>query len=163
MSYDRYEIPDGITPLVGYRGWLAKGGALWSVYPESRAVEWPVGKPLHSECLPPRRDLREDDRKVVFPPKHYYSPHLDCTCGIYALHEYPRAQSKTVKPWPPQAITGMIHGWGKIIVGDTGFRAQWAKPIALVSRRRNSQWPMVIEALAERYGLEVVDYREVRK
>jgi hypothetical protein len=170
MSYDSYEIPDGITPLVGYRGWLVKDDALWSAFPSIRTVEWPVGKPLHSECLPPQRYSQNDDRRVANAPKHYWAPHIKCTCGIYALHGYPKLweqregeRKKTPKPWPGEAVTGMVHGWGHIIVGDKGFRAQYAKPIALISRPRSVKWASVIERLAERYGLEIVDAREVRK
>ena len=173
MSYDGYEAPDGIEPLVGYRGWKVIDGALWSVYPEIRAVEWPISGPLASECLPPRiRTTSDDNRRVSDPPKHYWSPHLDCTCGIYALHEYPEAwesmedgrRRKSIYPWPPKSVTGIIHGWGHIIVGDRGFRAQTARPIALVSgRNRYGEWPTTIQQIAERYGIEIVDYREVRK
>lgn len=172
MSYDAYEIPDGITPLVGYRGWLVREDALWSVYPDIREVEWPVATPLMSECLPPKRRVRTDDRTTsAVVPKHYWAPHIECTCGIYALHDYPKLWEEresgrkvpTPKPWPQEAVTGMVHGWGHIIVGDKGFRAQYARPIALIARPRSNTWPKVIEALAERYGLQIVDAREVRK
>lgn len=165
MSYDSYEVPDGITPLVGYRGWLVKDGALTSAYPDIRSVEWPVGQPLQSECLPPTRRIRSDDRRVTGAPKHYWAPHIECTCGIYALHEYPFPSApgrKAVKPWPDDAVTGMVHGWGRIIVGDKGFRSQYAKPIALVSRPRSRARMEVIEEVAMRYGLEIVDARDLR-
>jgi len=84
------------------------------------------------------------------------------------MHEYPQAteirESKrvsSIKPWPHDAITGIIHGWGKIIVGTKGFRAQYAKPIALVARKSKIQ--RTIEETAEQYGLEIVDIWEVRK
>lgn len=172
MDYDRVEVPDGITPLVGYRGWLVKNNSLWSAYPEIRSVEWPVNGPLQSECLKPKQRGREgDDREFLpSPSNHYWSPHLECTCGIYALHEYPKLWKQledgrrvaSFKPWPHESVTGIIHGWGRIIVGDKGFRAQSAKPIALVSRPKSNSWPKVIERLAERYGLEIVDARDVR-
>lgn len=170
MSYGDYEVPDGITPLVGFRGWLIKDAALWSVYPDIRKVEWPVGSPLNSECLPPNRRVEYDDPRIVNPPKHYWAPHIACTCGIYALHDYPKPwtelDGKTVKadrPWPSSAVTGMIHGWGHIVVGDKGFRAQYAKPIALVSHRRHGEWPKAIQEVAYRYGLEVITAQEARK
>jgi hypothetical protein len=163
--YDDYEIPDGISPLIGYRGWTVSGDTLQSCF---REVEWPVGSPLQSECIRPT--FREDSGILPAPPKHYWSPHLGCTCGIYALHEYPQAwqefddgRKKTPKPWPSEAVTGIIQGWGRIIVGDKGFRAQYAKPVALVSRRRNKRWPETIERLAECYGLEIVSARSVRR
>lgn len=172
MDYGDFEVPDGIQPLVGYRGWRVKDDALWSVYPDIRSVEWPIHGPLQSECLRPKQRGRDDHDSdfLPSPPKHYWTPHLDCTCGIYALHQYPKLFKKredgrkvrTFRPWPDDSVTGIIHAWGRMIVGDKGFRAQSAKPIALVSRPRSNRWPKVIERLAERYGLEIVDARDLR-
>lgn len=167
MSYSDFEIPDGITPLVGYRGWMVKGDSLFSCH---RDVEWMVGESLVSECLRPQQRGRDDrDNILTLPPKHYWSPHIDCTCGIYALNDYPKLwenregkRRATTKPWPHEAITGLIHGWGRIIVGTKGFRAEYAKPIALVARPRSNKWPQVIESIAERYGLEIIDAREAK-
>lgn len=164
MSYDSYEIPDGITPLVGYRGWLVRGDALLSCY---REVEWPVGT-IQSECI---RPLHGESKGVLpIPPKHYWSPHLGCTCGIYALHTYPQVweefegeRKATTKPWPHEAVTGVIQGWGRMVVGDKGWRAQYAKPVAIVSRPKSRKLSPVIERLADRYGLEIVDARNLRR
>jgi hypothetical protein len=106
-----------------------------------------------------------NDRGVNFhlPPKHSVSPHISCTCGIYALSEYPRLwevregrRRPTLKPWPFEAVNGMVKGWGKVIVGSKGFRAQYVEPIALIARPRGGGWPPGIERLAETYGIEVV-------
>lgn len=166
--YDDFEVPDGISPLVGYRGWMVSDDVLTSCY---RKVEWQVGEPMQSECIRPTfREGSSSGSVFPSPPKHYWSPHLECTCGIYALHDYPKLwdtyegkRRATVKPWPYEAVTGVVQGWGRIIVGDKGFRAQYAKPVALVSRPRSNKWPAVIERLAERYGLEIVDANDLRR
>lgn len=170
MSYDLFEVPDGIEPLIGFRGWAVKGERLTSCY---REVEWPIAGPLSSECIMPTALITNDRGiELPFPPKHWVSPQMHCTCGIYALNEFPHdwemregKNARVVKPWPQNsnAVVGMIQGWGKIVVGTKGFRAQYAKPIALISRRRNGQWSRTVEELAYVYGLEIVDVKEVRR
>jgi len=175
VSYDLFEAPDGITPLVGYRGWTYKDGKLSSCY---RAVEWPIGGPLLSECIHPTY-IPFNDRGAVSPQstKKHVAPFKDCTCGIYALNEYsPRSyvdesgkHRKKGKPWPNDSIVGVILGWGRIVMGTKGFRCEYAKPIALMTRPRSPKWTTIISELAETYGLELLDpqggyingYREV--
>ena len=169
MNYDgSYEAPDGIEPLIGYRGWLVRGGKLVSCY---RMVEWPVGGPLESMCLTPTFGTSNErgDIPIPPPPKHSVSPNIFCTCGIYGLDSYPNLwevregkRKSTLKPWPFEAITGIIKVWGKVVVGSRGFRAQYAEPIALVARSRMGEWPQGIEEVAGTYGIEVVDAKEVK-
>lgn len=158
MLYDIAEIPDGITPLVGIRGWRYKDGKLWSCY---RDVEWPVGSPLNSECIHPLAfPYIEGGHKEK--SKQHAPPTRTCTCGIYALNEWEPSNPKSVRPWPSDAITGLIHGWGHIVLGSKGFRAQYAKPIALVSRPRSTKMTAIIDSLAEVYGIEIITVKEAK-
>lgn len=68
-----------------------------------------------------------------------------------------------MKPWPSDAIVGLVQGWGRMIIGTKGFRAEFARPVALVSHPRSTvRWPRIIEGVADKYGLEVIDLREIR-
>lgn len=169
-SYDSWEVPDAIEPLLGYRGWLTRDNALLSVYPDIREVIWPT-QPLKATCLPPpnstRRDERPDRRLFDVPPHDF--PVKSCTCGIYALHEYPQvweqyegAPRKAMKPWGSAPITGVVKGWGHIVTGDKGFRAEFAYPVALVERPRSRAWQEIIKRLAGKYDLEIVTAEELR-
>jgi hypothetical protein len=163
--YDSIEVPDGIEPLVGYRGWSVDNDNLYSCY---RSVKWPIDGPLVAECLSPtNRELSRPNEA----PKHWVFPEKLCTCGVYALHTYPKlwevrgdgTRAATFKPWPPvSSITGVVRGWGKIILGESGFRAQYMRPIALI-RRDSKYWTPIVEAVAYRYGLEIVEASDVRR
>jgi len=158
MLYDLTEIPDGITPLVGIRGWRYKNGRLWSCY---RDVEWPVNSHLISDCIHPTMY----DVGVTKKPKRsnrHSPPTKTCTCGIYALNEWEPSHPKKLRPWPSDSITGLILGWGHIVIGSKGFRAQYAKPIALVSRPRSTKLSEIIEELAHAYGIEIITVKEAQ-
>jgi len=162
VGFGDYEVPDGIEPLIGYRGWIVRGGKLLSCY---REIEWPIGGPLVSECLNPTFATLNQH-----PLGRHSSPDISCTCGVYALNEYPDIwevregeRRDTLKPWPYEAITGMVKSWGRIIIGDRGFRAQYAEPIALVAKPQRGWWPKIIKDLAEAYGIEILDAKEVRR
>jgi hypothetical protein len=164
--YDLIEVPDGIERMVGYRGWLVKDDKLLSCY---RQVEWPQTGYLTAECISPTFGAINDRGGSLAPPRKHWNPIKECTCGIYALSEFPEEwgggnrKDTVVKPWPNEAVVGVIEGWGHMVVGDRGFRAQYAKPVALVSMRRNGEWPEVVVSLSEMYGIDVADAREVRE
>lgn len=164
MSYDLYEIPDGINPLVGYRGWMHKDGKLYSCY---REVEWPQTGTVTSECIHPNiafnlylASERENAR-----PKRKFSAHLapdiNCSCGVYALSEYPSQRESL--PWPSQAFTGVMLGWGHTVMGTKGFRAEYAKIVALVARPRSPRLTRTIEELSSNYAIPIVSLRDVRR
>lgn len=169
MSYDLIEIPDSITPIVGYRGWIYKNGILHSCF---RSVEWPTNKALKSQCIHPTfGSLREIIDKKVYHPTPHNNPIKDCTCGIYSLHEFPNSYSKdnegnrvrAVKPWPHYALSGITLNWGHIIMGEKGFRAEYSKPAALISRPRSKTLTPIIEELAANYNIDIIDLKEIKK
>lgn len=167
MSYDSFEVPDAIEPMVGYRGWVYENGHLYSCY---RKVEWPIDRPLTSDCISPSWRVSNDPYRGHKVGRHY-EPVKECSCGIYGLHEYPRVfdvkpdgnRRKSMKPWPSYAITGVIQGWGHMVVGTKGFRAEYAKPVALVARPRSQKWGPVVRELAEIYRIDIVDANELRQ
>lgn len=168
MSYDSIEIPDSITPIIGYRGWIYKNGALFSCF---RSVEWPTEKALKSECIHPTfGGLREKgiSQKKTIP---HSNPIKDCTCGIYSLHEFPNSYNKddsgnrvrAVKPWPHYALSGITLNWGHVVMGEKGLRAEFSKPAAIFSRPRSKALTPIIEELAENYNIKIIDLKEIKK
>lgn len=169
MSYDTIEIPDSITPIIGYRGWIFKDGFLYSCY---RSVKWPLGKALKAECIHPTfASLNEKNNKKSKIESNHYFPTKDCSCGIYALHEFPNASEKdedgvrrrASKPWPHYALSGVVIGWGHVVMGEKGFRAEFAQPLALISRPRSKTLTPIIEELAFNYDIDIVSYKEIKK
>lgn len=59
-------------------------------------------------------------------------PTAACSCGIYAKH----------KPFTGSVgmIAGVIEAWGKIEVGTNGFRARYARLVALANTNRRRLW-----------------------
>lgn len=53
------------------------------------------------------------------------APVRDCTCGFYAKH---------IPLHPSETIAGVIKASGRVILGTTGFRAQYTEIEALYSR-----------------------------
>jgi hypothetical protein len=103
-----------------------------------------------------------DSTKKAKSQRHHSPPTKTCTCGIYALNKWEPSHPKKLRPWQSEAITGLIHGWGHIVIGSKGFRAQYAKPIALVSRPKSVKFTARIEELAMVYGLEIITVKEAQ-
>src|SRR3990170_3267992 len=145
--YEGNEVPDGINPIVGVRAWrvqqtLRKEDRLFSVY--KSGINWPIGRKLEAQCVQPSSvwaGLRGatpnmftmalakaagDSSKDL--PAHQ-APYDECSCGIYALNS--SLTENEVKPWQISAIIGIVLLWGRILEGDRGYRAQYAKVDAL--------------------------------
>lgn len=164
MSYDLYEIPDGINPLVGYRGWIHKDGKLYSCY---REVEWPSSGKVTSECIHPNTAfnlyfLRLNQEENIQKRKYnaHIAPDIHCSCGVYALSEYPSQRESL--PWPSDALTGVMLGWGHTVMGTKGFRSEYAKIVALVARPRSLKLMNIIEEVASNYAIPIVSRKDVR-
>jgi hypothetical protein len=81
------------------------------------------------------------------------APDPSCTCGIHAWH--PRRSSARRVLASRFEVPGVVEAAGAIQLQDDGFRAQRAKPYALVvTPGRNAR---LVERVARRYGAEVVE------
>jgi len=86
--------------------------------------------------------------------KNHKAPHAYCGCGFNALHAPPRGYVRD-----PAYAVGAIAAWGEVDVFNTGFRAEFAKVIAIA--RPHQLGPDHREKLrlaAERYGVPLVRY-----
>jgi len=82
-----------------------------------------------------------------------------CTCGFYARF-YHDAYTERYD----SHISGMIEGWGDVVLGPEGFRASKAKVVALVIPRKE-KWLWTIEAEPQRsirraYDVPIFDTSE---
>jgi len=119
-------------PLVGFRHWGAKRGGLYSgifvagkfvpnpalamIAPRTRQMPWPIGHDRFAKCFA----LRGHD-----------APYRDCNCGWAAYYTLPE------EPELPaiECVWGAVVAWGTVIEHETGFRAEYARPLALLDRR----------------------------
>ena len=120
------------APLVGFRRWGAKRGGLYSgifvaglfvpnpalgmVAPRIAQMPWPTDHDRPAKCFA----LRGHD-----------APYRDCNCGWAAYYEL------AVQPElpAPECVWGAVVAWGHIIECESGFRAEFARPLALLEHR----------------------------
>lgn len=130
------EAPDLTVKVLGYREWLIADGELLALYNEN---SWGCGPNL----------ARCDSGAHPAPQKH-------CGCGLYGLHDVPEGWDGW-GPYPHTQVVGAILAWGRIEVHPTGFRAEWAEPLALGV---GSGFPKArtrrVERVAEDYGIAAV-------
>jgi hypothetical protein len=107
--------------------------------------------------------------KMARAPHPRGCPATSCECGFYALHGVPRlADSADSSIWEIDAqtsggkhglILGVAEGYGRVLVGTTGWRARFARVLALYAGAAISVHPPEIRSTAARYGVPL--YRDL--
>ena len=118
------KVPDSFTPVTGYRTWALGLGWLWSSQSPEK-VAWPATEPLRARCL-------KHGFPSLFNPRmpQHSAPDRDCACGIHAV--YAPWDLELIEPRRPWAlISGRVEGWGRVALGERGFRAEVARPLEL--------------------------------
>jgi hypothetical protein len=126
------------TPVYGLRTWTIGGER-----PEERLAgphrdtPWPVGGAwLEASCA-----------------TGHSAPAPGCDCGIHAWHPRPRAARRILAA--RREIPGIVEARGAIEVHEDGFRAQRARPYALLlAPGRNAA---LAHRLGDVYGVPVVE------
>ena len=144
-------VPDGVVPLVGYREWSIRTEPrgrprLFSLF---HPTTWPHDKPFSAICL----------RPVTWPagpsrPIHEAVPDEACQCGIYAFR---RPEFESLNGAAGPKVRGIVLGWGRYVLGTLGWRAQFARLVALLAHEEE---PEIVGELAERYDVTVVPHLE---
>lgn len=116
---------------------------------------------------------RNPDGTMVW--NKHVAPEPDCHCGLYAMHTIEEMVSDVRGPIKAGEVAGAVVGWGAMEVHEAGWRAQYARVVALAcenlatcadmhrlggyepltldaARRRQE----TIRALGQRYGVPVV-------
>ena len=131
------EAPLVPGPLYGLRTWTLVGarGSERLSGPQ-RGGTWPTGGAwLDASC------------------ELHRAPAPDCRCGIHAFHPSPRSAAHVLAL--RRQVPGIVAGGGAIEVHEDGFRAERARPHAVVlARGRN---PALARRLAAAYEVPVVE------
>lgn len=87
------------------------------------------------------------------------APGEGCKCGLYAVAEREAVETKTNKAWvaalslyptkPKVVVVGRVSLWGKVIPGESGWRAEFGYPLELFVTSEEHA------AAAEKYGVPV--------
>lgn len=129
------EPPRNVTSHVyAYRAWRLFGSHLVSF----SVGLWPSDKPMQATCI---------KNFFGFWGKHGITPDEECGCGVYAWKHIPE---KWNLPSGIVPVYGVVELTGKVIVHQRGYRAQYARPVAV-------QYAEGIEKVAERYRLIILE------
>jgi len=127
-------------PLYGLRFWgvVVDDRGEWLVAPHQRTRWPPGGEWLRATC-----------------PTGHAAPTAGCDCGVHAWH--PRRSSARDVLAPRSTVAGIIEAQGPAEVHEDGFRAERARPYALVlTPRANAK---LIGRLAARYDAQIAEVR----
>jgi hypothetical protein len=91
-------------------------------------------------------------------------PAGDCGCGLYALHPYAIESSASFFHFPGYHrgalwIAGLVEAWGRVEIHSEGFRAEYARPLALLvmGLPRHGEYHDVAAAAAAAYRVDLLD------
>ena len=92
------------------------------------------------------------------------TPAAHCSCGIYAFYDYDFAMKELAN----HEIIGVVQGWGKIQIHETGFRAEFMRILGFIDE--GFQWqgkadPDYLEkllALSKKYVVPIMGKREAK-
>lgn len=93
------------------------------------------------------------------------SPVVTCTCGIYAASSLAATLEVSRTRSHLQLVLGIVQGWGRVVEHDDGWRAEFARPVALLRGTPSVTarlWPpsrrraRLMEALAQAYDVPLI-------
>jgi hypothetical protein len=128
MSPALAELEPVASAYVGFRHWHVSGGRLYSVgrHPLD-GVDCPSGAGPFERIEWPAAGL------TALPCRDGPSPALGCSCGIYATSTLrdPGAAWRS-GPHYEHHMIGAVALWGRVVEHEHGYRAQHARPVALL-------------------------------
>lgn len=118
-------------PLVGFRRWGCRRGALYSgIFVAGRFVPNPALAMIAPRVKPSPWPIDENRPAKCFALGGHDAPQRACNCGYAAYYALPEEPDLPA----PDAVWGAIVAWGHVVECERGFRARYARPIALLDR-----------------------------
>jgi hypothetical protein len=123
-------------------------------------VRWSAGRPVLSgvfqtaawnDALEPTKARCRGRGRT-----QHAAPAPDCRCGIYGMHPSQIGEwfEMTRKPFDwGQSVHGIVEAWGRVELHEDGFRAEFARPYAIVHVEGYGSWNESRE-IAEAMGVE---------
>jgi hypothetical protein len=169
------ELEFWIEPLVGYRTWRMSEDL--EIKAVAHDIVWPVVEDAAAICL--KQHPRRADGSALHRPNDV--PVKTCMCGFYGYWTIDDLRTRSLWTDKVIAVRGAVVGWGKAWTAEYGWRAKYARPVALLDwpeRRRLVQnpfdperdgatadkWNAIAAQIAERYNIPLVsNYVDLRK
>ena len=147
-------------PIVGFRRWgVRKGGLFSGIFTAGLFVPTPARVlSVNRAAVPLPWPFDRDRVAKCYVSWDHKAPDRECRCGYYAYY----ARPQEVDFPAPEAVWGAVVAWGRVVECERGFRAQYARPVALLDcenpldRRRRR-----LALAAENYGIPVLDRDEL--
>jgi hypothetical protein len=119
-------------PLAGFRRWGCRRAGLYSgIFTAGRFVPNPALALVAPRALPSPWPKGEFRPAKCFAVGGHEAPNAECRCGYSAYYTLPEEPDLPAQ----EAVWGAVVAWGKIVECERGFRAQYARPVALLDRR----------------------------
>jgi hypothetical protein len=152
--------PDLIEPVLGYRVWRVRDGLL---HPWCQHGPWLPQQPQRADCL------RAGTTHIA--------PASGCHCGFHALHSLDaKLGSYSVRDYATAAdgrhmgvfgrvqgwvgwVAGAVVAWGRLEVHVNSFRAEYAKPVAIIRGAREQ----MCHDVARRYSCALVSIDDIEE
>lgn len=150
-------IPDGFTPVVGWRAWTFSGNYKL-LSPNVDGVPWTAGQPMRATCMSRPDPLASlpwspNDRHLIGTDSTFDQTTGEHYVTVGALRVVVSAPTKKVLQETPAEgcncgfhaaksvdkarkygpVIGRVALWGKVIVHEEGWRGEYAYPQALYS------------------------------
>lgn len=148
-------------PLVGFRRWGCRRGGLYSgIFVAGRFLANPA-LGMVAPRAPQRPWPTDGDREAkCFALRDHEAPSRDCNCGWSAYYALPMEPELPAR----ECVWGAVVAWGRIVECETGFRAQFVRPLALLDSPRPDELgkPRRRAAVAaESYGIPLLERDEL--
>lgn len=147
-------------PLVGFRRWGCKRGGLYSgIFVSGRFMPNPALTLLAPRATPSPWPADNHRMAKCFALRGHEAPYSDCRCGYSAYYALPEDPDLPAR----EAVWGAVVAWGRVVECERGFRAQYARPVALLDcenprdRKQRERWARA----ADNYGVPLLERDEI--
>ena len=147
-------VPDSATPIVGWRLWnpfaiqFVDGcgprpyahSVSFRLFSMKDTDHWPMREAKVARCIRTSTD--------------HAAPTEGCTCGIHAFSSLPRLLTGANRE--ARILIGEVNLWGKVVLTERGYRAQYAYPKRLiVTPDLTPKYEAMVTELEWAYGVPI--------
>ena len=147
-------IPDSATPIVGWRLWNPFAvqfvgdcdprqfahSVSFRLFSMKDTDHWPMHEAKVAHCLRTDTD--------------HCAPTEGCSCGVHAFSSLPRLLTSTYGE--ARILIGEVDLWGKVVLTERGYRAEYAYPKRLiVPPELTPKFEGMVEELEWAYGVPI--------